>query len=162
MEYTLLILGILIGVILTFIIKYLSNNLFQQNEEMSGVWFEILHAYDGLNERWDKLIIEQRGNRLKGAISRISPSPESDRKWEFVGYIHGLYIVGIYYIINTNEDSTSYGTIILKRDTTVRNEAVWRGRYTRPEYMDPHLYFAGQVSMGTMLWQRTQPKIKIY
>lgn len=151
------IVGAIFGSILQSIVTAYSRFRRSRKGEWHGKWYEVLPPFQGLPERWDEIEIRQDGNRLSGTARRISPLRETKRKWVFEGYVSGSRMIGFFYLTDQKIDPASYVTVIMARDSHARHEAVWRGFYTRPEFLSPDAIAHGESNTGIMWWQRSHP-----
>ena len=153
-----IILGGIVGMILQWVAIWISRWWASKNSVLNGVWYEALSPFQGLPQRWDKIHLRQVGGVFCGKAHRISHKSERKRKWTIVGYNHGNRLIALYYIKSQRNDPASYGTIVLVRDASLRNEVLWRGHYDRPEFTDPREIISGEIPRGTMWWQRSHPQ----
>lgn len=105
----------------------------QSGVRVSGNWTESLAAFDATPERVDQVTCRQRGSQVFGEIVRSSPGEMAGRKWHFRGVIDSdQFVVAAFWIVNPNEDPTSYGAFILAREDAHAGVEAWSGRYWRP------------------------------
>lgn len=160
-DWIVCLIGGIIAMLLQYAVIWSDNFIRSRHGEMHGKWYEVLDEYNGLKERLDVVIIKQRGNRIYGSMKRLLPTEESHRRWCFEGYVRGNHMVVIFHIKNPRADPASYGTVVLRRDMSNRNEVVWRGCYTRPEFTSNEDIDRGSIPMGKMHWQRSRPHAKM-
>ena len=126
--------------------------------EFSGRWYSVCPAVGHEPERRDRLSIKQRGSRLFVMARRYHPETERGNVWKMRGYLHGNILVAIFYTTTPGRNPSSYGTLLLHRDSTVRGAIVWRGTYRRPTDTDLSSIVAGKVAEWPIVWQHVAPE----
>jgi hypothetical protein len=156
-----LLIGGLIGAVIGAALQYATivASLYWQSRrgEWHGTWHEVLPPFNGLQERWDKIVLKQAGHRLSGTARRIHPATETNRRWRFEGYVAGSRMIGFFYLLDKKIDPASYVPVVMMRDEHSRHETIWRGFYLRPAFMSEDDILEGKATGGTMWWQRTHP-----
>jgi hypothetical protein len=102
--------------------------------ELAGDWREELQpAYHRPYKRVDDLKVRhnKRSGRVRVRVTRVEPSDETGRRWKMSGFIRGDELVLNFWPIGKVYDGSSYGVIILHRDSSSA-EVKWCGAYVRP------------------------------
>lgn len=151
------IISAIISALLTIVLIRIEALHFSRAGELNGRWFEVLPAsrfkpYD----RHDDLIIRQRGNQLKGEITRTYPQRERGQQWRLLGYVDGARCVAIFFTTTRARNAASYGTITMYREP--RNPRNWVGTYTRPEFESKEALASGELPEFVIRWQRQPPE----
>jgi hypothetical protein len=102
-----------------------------RKSEMSGEWLEVLPERNEAPHREDRLTIRQSGHLLDIDVRRLVPHAENKKRWAMRGFVQGDVLVAVFYTKTPKDDASSYGVIILHRDTASRS-AAWTGVYFRP------------------------------
>jgi hypothetical protein len=157
-----IVAGGVVAMTLEYLVAFVLRWWESRQGEWHGTWYEVLPSYQGLPERWDKVRITQRGNRLTGSAKRITPLDEKKRRWGFEGYVAGDKMIGFFYLKNRKIDPSSYTPVIMARDVHSRHETVWRGTYSRPQFIAEADIFSGRIESGEMWWQRSRPDVRYF
>lgn len=133
-QILLVILGCIIGVILSPTEDSWKSWILSQGGELTGRWREELSpAYHKQFNRIDDLRVRHRrySGRITVQVTRIEPTEEAGRRWRMSGYIRGDELFLVFWPIGKGYDGSSYGVMILHRDMTKFGKG-WRGIYIRP------------------------------
>lgn len=76
---------------------------------LTGTWLQIIND-EGI-EKQDEVFCRQVGDNLSGTIKRTQPDDQSQKRWKFIGRIHGEKVFIIFWSANPRVNPDSYGTI---------------------------------------------------
>ena len=130
--------------------------------EFTGDWYAILPASGGKTERRELMHVRQRRQVLRVRIERYFPPEESGRKWKMLAYLHGNILIGVFHTTAPKNDPSSYGAIVLHRDSLVKDCSVWRGYYARPDSNSLQEIISGNVERHPIVWQHISPERHSY
>lgn len=129
-----LLAGGVLGVLLSPTEDSWKTWILSRGGELTGSWREELHpAYHKPFTRIDDLTVHHRriSGRITVHVTRIEPVDELGRTWRMTGYIRGDEIILVFWPIGKSYDGSSYGVMVLHRDTTSAGKR-WNGAYIRP------------------------------
>ncbi len=122
---------------------------------LAGLWWQAIPAHGDEPYKLDAIDLHPRGEDLSGDLSRVIPTIQSSRRWEFVGKVRGSLIFGMFFTKTPDVNALSYGTIQLHRI----NEAgtIWEGFYVRLEIDASGGSWLERLEPIPMSWSRERP-----
>jgi uncharacterized membrane protein YqaE (UPF0057 family) len=121
-----------------------------KNGLLSGTWHQISKNED--IEKQDEVICRQVGDYISGSIKRKLPDDQTQKKWKFIGRIHGEKVFVIFWSTNPIANPDSYGTIQLHVGD-VELQGLYIKAFNEPVTQNPaqHLSTFRTVSL---VWKR--------
>lgn len=156
-EIALALIGAVAGISLQGLVAAIVALKQLNGREFAGIIYAILPPSGGKSERIDRMRVRQSGQHLKASIKRLAPSSERGYRWRMAGYTHGNTIVAVFHTTAPRKDSSSYGVMVMHRDPNVKECAVWKGYYVRPDLHGLESIKKANVARYPLIWQQVHP-----
>jgi hypothetical protein len=92
---------------------------------LTGCWIQLINDGDVIKQ--DEVTCRQLGYDISGYIKRKEPNDQIQKKWKFIGRIHGEKVFIVFWSLDHRINPDSYGTIQLH----VKSDVELRGFYTK-------------------------------
>jgi len=156
-DYFLAFIGAIAGISLQGLVALVIAAKQFTGKEFAGKLYAVLPPSGGKMERQDRMRIRQKGQRITGSIKRIRPHAERGYRWKMNGYSHGNTIVAVFFTMAPRKDSSSYGVMVMHRDPDIKECAVWKGYYVRPDLYGLESIKKADVARHLLVWQQVDP-----
>lgn len=123
-----LIVGILVGIIGTFIYNFISKLLKRYKDRKSfysGKWESEICDVEGNTVKEDELDLIESHGKIKGEMRRLRPKDQNDREWMVSGFARNGHI--LLSIIAKDEKQASDGSVYV----VLKNDNIYEGFYLK-------------------------------
>lgn len=109
-----LIAGGVIGVICSGIWSIIKGFFAGRKGELSGSWHQIIPRQDNEPEKLDLVRCKHTNSRVYGTITRLNPSNQVEKEWEFEAKLRNDLFFGVFWPKDSSINPGSYGTLQLQ------------------------------------------------